>query len=165
MRPGKCFEYNLGDDTSLLTRDERFQEFMVRSYAVIPRDHKEARAYQLISPKWTGFRAGWLESQTETYNIFRVDRYAAWSGLVPDDLNEVLDLSPRYSSIKILQNGDYLVGNDLELEDAWIRYRGYLLRKEKDVGIRVKSTASARFNLASKLASDGVIPWASRTVY
>jgi hypothetical protein len=165
MRHGRCLEYNLGDDTSLLTRDERFQKFMVRPYAVIPRDHKEAKAYQLISPKWTGFKAGWLESQTETYNIFRVDRYAAWSGLVPDDLKEDLDLSPRYSSIKILQNGDYLVGNDLELEDAWIRYRGYLLRKEKNVGIRVKSTASARFNLASKLVSDGVIPWVSKTVY
>jgi DNA excision repair protein ERCC-3 len=105
-----------------------------------------------------------LESQTETYNIFRVDRYAAWSGLVPDDLKEDLDLAPRYSSIKILQNGDYLIGNEFELEDAWIRYREYLLRKEKDIGIRVKSTASARFNLASKLVSDGVIPWTSRTV-
>jgi hypothetical protein len=86
MRHGKCLEFNLGNDTSLLTRDERFQEFMVRPYAVIPRDRKEEdRAYQLISPKWTGFRAGWLESQTETYNIFRVDRYAAWSGLVLGD--------------------------------------------------------------------------------
>jgi hypothetical protein len=41
MRHGKCLEYNLGDDISLITRDERFQEFMVRPYAVIPRDHKE----------------------------------------------------------------------------------------------------------------------------
>jgi hypothetical protein len=30
MRHGKYLEYNLGDDTSLLTRDERFQEFLVR---------------------------------------------------------------------------------------------------------------------------------------
>jgi hypothetical protein len=29
MWHGKCLEYNLGDDTSLITRDERFQEFMV----------------------------------------------------------------------------------------------------------------------------------------
>lgn len=163
MQPGKCLEYNLSENTSLLTRDERFQEFMDRPYAVIPQGD-EGKAYLLISPKWTGFRAGWLESQTETYNIFRVDRYAAWAGLVPNDLKEDLDLAPRYSSIKILQNGEYLVGNEFELEDAWIKYREYLLRKEKDIGIRVKSTASARFNLASKLVSDGVIPWTSRTV-
>ena len=168
MRPGKCHEYNLGNDTSLLTRDERFQEFMDRPYAVIPQGVgkriDEGKAYLLISPKWTGFKAGWLESQTETYNVFRVDRFAAWSGLVPNELKEDLDLSPRYSSLRILQNGDYLVGNDLELEDAWRRYKDYLLRKEKDIGIRVKSTTSAKFNLASMLVSDGVIPWTSRTV-
>ena len=167
MRPGECLEYNLSDDTSLLTRDERFRDFMEKPYTVIPRDTKGeegGKAYLLISPKWTGFRAGWLESQTETYNIFRIDRYAAWAGLVPDDLKEEFDLAPRYSSIKILQNGDYLVGDEFELEDAWIKYREHLLRKEKDIGIRVKSTASARFNLASKLVSDGIIPWSSRTV-
>jgi hypothetical protein len=106
MQRGKCLEYNLGDDTSLLTRDERFQEFMVRPYAVIPINHKEESTYQLISPKWTGFRMVGLSS-----------------------IKEYLDLSPRYSSIKILQNGDYIVGNHLELEDAWARYRGYLLSK------------------------------------
>jgi DNA excision repair protein ERCC-3 len=176
MQAGKCLEYNVDNDTSLLTRDERFKEFIDRPYAVIPQGEEgggeeKKKRYLLISPKWTGFRAGWLESQTETYNIFRVDRYAAWSGLVPDELKEELDLSPRYMSIQLLQlqnnnNGgsSYLVGNEAELEDAWIRYREYLLRKEKGIGIRIKSTISARFNLASKLVSDGVIPWTGRTV-
>ena len=106
MQAGKCLEYNVDNDTSLLTRDERFKEFIDRPYAVIPqgeegRGEEKKKSYLLISPKWTGFRAGWLESQTETYNIFRVDRYAAWSGLVPDELKEELDLSPRYMSIQL----------------------------------------------------------------
>ena len=176
MNPGKCLEYNLDSDTSLLTRDERFKEFMDRPYVVIPQQGEEGgegeekkKSYLLISPKWTGFRAGWLESQTETYNIFRVDRYAAWSGLVPDELKEELDLSPRYVSIQLLQlqnnnRSSYLIGNEAELEDAWIRYREHLLRKEKGIGIRIKSTISARFNLASKLVYDGVIPWTGRNV-
>lgn len=105
-----------------------------------------------------------MESQTETYNILRVDRYAAWAELVPDDLKEDFELSPRYSSMKLLQNGGCLVGNEIELEHPWIRYREYLLRKEKDIGIRVRPTASAKFNLASKLVADGVIPWISRTI-
>jgi hypothetical protein len=77
IQAGKCQEYIIDGNTSLLTRDEHFKEFMDRPYAVIPQgNHKEeeGKAYLLISPKWTGFRAGWLESQTETYNIFRVDR-------------------------------------------------------------------------------------------
>lgn len=56
-----------------------------------------------------------------------------------------------------------LVYNETEIEDACIRYREYLLRKEKykralseeekeeEGRIRIKSSISARFNLASKL--------------
>jgi DNA excision repair protein ERCC-3 len=180
MQPGKCLEYNIDKDTSLLTRDETFKDFMERPYAIIPQGEKK---YLLIVPKWTGFKAGWLESQTETYYIFRVDRYAAWSGLVPDELKQDLDLSPRYASIRLEDNHNgsgarysCLVGNETEIEDVWIRYREYLLRKEKkyDKGssseeqeeerIRIKSSVSARFNLASKLIMDGIIPWAGRKV-
>jgi hypothetical protein len=55
---------------------------MDRPYAVIPTSTKQEgkrggeKDYLLISPKWTDFRAGWLESQTETYNVFRIDIYA-----------------------------------------------------------------------------------------
>lgn len=179
MQTGKCLEYNIDKDTSLLTRNETFKDFMGRPYAVIPQGEKK---YLLIVPKWTGFRAGWLESQTETYYIFRVDRYAAWSGLVPDELKQDLDLSPRYESIRLENGGGYyLTGNESEIEDAWIRYRENLLRKEEEEEedkdknrkyngseevrrIRIKSSVSARFNLASKLIMDGIIPWAGRTV-
>ena len=174
MHPGKCLEYNIDKDTSLLTRDEIFKDFMERPYAIIPLREKK---YLLIVPKWTGFRVDWLESQTEKYYIFRVDRYAAWSGLVSDELKKDLDLSPRYASIRLEDNNDgarysCLVGNEPEIEDAWIRYREYLLRKEKykraseegEERIPIKSSVSARFNLASKLIMDGIIPWAGRKV-
>lgn len=36
---------------------------------------------------------------------------------------------------------------------------GTLLRREEGVGIRIDSSRSARFNLASKLVEDGIIPW------
>lgn len=159
MKEGPCIEYSIDNDTSLLTRDDRFKEFMDRPYAVIPQGEKN---YLLVSPKWTGFKAGWLESQTEAYYIFRVDRYAAWSGLVPAELKKDLDLSPRYRSVRI--ENDYLVGDKSDLEDAWMRYRNDLVRKEKDVGIRIKSAVSSRFNLASNLVIDGVIPWTPKVV-
>jgi superfamily II DNA or RNA helicase len=177
MQAGKCLEYNINKDTSLLTRDETFKDFMERPYAAIPQGEKK---YLLIVPKWTGFKAGWLESQTETFYIFRVDRYAAWAGLVPDELKQDLNLSSRYASIRLEDNysGRYscLVGNESEIEDAWIRYREYLLRKEKkynkgssseeeeEARIRIKSSVSARFNLALKLIMDGIIPWTGRKV-
>jgi hypothetical protein len=42
IQAGKCQEYIIDGNTSLLTRDERFKEFMDRPYAVIPQgNHKE----------------------------------------------------------------------------------------------------------------------------
>jgi DNA excision repair protein ERCC-3 len=175
MHTGKCLEYQIDKNTSLLTRDEIFREFMERPYAIIPHGEKK---YLLVVPKWTGFKAGWLESQNETYYTFVVDRYAVWAGLVPDELKQYLDLSPRYMSIRLENSGDanvrYLAGNESEIEDAWMRYREYLLRKErykeslegKEVvrRIRIKSSPSSRFNLASKLITDGIIPWAGKKV-
>jgi hypothetical protein len=54
----------------------------------------------MISPKWTGFKAGWLESQTETYNIFRIDRNAA--GAVTNIMILVQDVAPSYGT-QVLQ--------------------------------------------------------------
>lgn len=39
-----------------------------------------------------------------------------------------------------------------------------MLRREKGIGIRIDSSHSARFHLASKLVQDGIIPWTSRPV-
>jgi hypothetical protein len=55
IQAGKCQEYIIDGNTSLLTRDERFKEFMDRPYAVIPQgnhEEEEGKAYLLISPKW-----------------------------------------------------------------------------------------------------------------
>jgi len=42
IQAGKCQEYIIDSNTSLLTRDEHFKEFMDRPYAVIPQgNHKE----------------------------------------------------------------------------------------------------------------------------
>jgi hypothetical protein len=57
MQPGRCLEYNIDQDTSLLTRDQTFKDFLERPYTIIPQGEKK---YLLIVPKWTGFKAGWL---------------------------------------------------------------------------------------------------------
>lgn len=162
LAKGPCEEYSIDRDTSVLTRDSTVADFMKKPYALIPQAEGNNNTYLLVVPKWIDYRAGWLETQTETYNIYRVDHYAAWAGLVPEELREELDLKPRFSTLKI--QGDYLVGSEGELDDAWTRYRDSLLRREEGVGIRIGSSRSARFNLASRLVEDGVIPWTSKPV-
>jgi hypothetical protein len=80
---GEISEYNFSEKTSLLTHDPSMDEYAKKPYALIP---KGEDVFQLVTPKWTGYKAGWLEMQTDTHNVFRVDRYSAWVGLVPQDL-------------------------------------------------------------------------------
>lgn len=80
---GEISEYNFSEKTSLLTRDATMGEYAKKPYALLP---KGEDVYQLVTPKWTGHRAGWLEMQTDTHNVFRVDRYSAWADLVAGDL-------------------------------------------------------------------------------
>lgn len=119
LAKGPCEEYSIDSDTSVLTRDSTVADFMKKPYALIPQ--AEGNTYLLVVPKWIDYKAGWLETQTETYNIYRVDHYATWAGLVPEELREELDLKPRFSTLKI--QDDYLVGSEGELDDAWTRYR------------------------------------------
>ncbi|AFU58889.1 putative type III restriction protein Res [Candidatus Nitrososphaera gargensis Ga9.2] len=160
LAKGPCEEYSIDRDTSVLTRDSTVADFMKKPYALIPQ--AEGNTYLLVVPKWIDYKAGWLETQTETYNIYKVDHYATWAGLVPEELREELDLKPRFLTLKI--QGDYLVGSEDELDDAWIRYRDSLLRREEGIGIRIKPSRASRFNLASRLVEDGVIPWTSKPV-
>ena len=156
LGPGPVKEYVVDDETSIYTRNELFESFMENPYAVIPmRDH-----VKVVVPKWLPITVGWLEYETEGYKIFRVDQYAVWAGLVPEDLREELGIKPRFETLRIV--GDYLVGDEYELSQAWRRYKEDLLRREKGKGIRIKR--GHLFSLAIKLIKDGVIPWRPKPV-
>lgn len=155
LEPGGVKEYFYGE-TSIFSRDEAFKRFAEKPYVVIQeKDHA-----LLITPKWTGIRAGWLVFQNESFYVYRVDRFALWAGLVAEELRSEFDLEPKFKTLKL--QGEYLTGSEEELEKAWRLYRSDLLRREDGLGIRVKA---GRFvSLALKLLKDGVIPWAVREV-
>jgi len=132
LKPGPVTEYSYGD-TSVFTRDGAFKDFADKPYIVIQqKDHA-----LLVTPKWTGIRAGWLVTQNESFYVFRVDRFALWAGLVPPELREEFGLEARFKTLRL--EGSYLVGSEEELREAWRRYRSDLLRRERGKGIRVKS--------------------------
>ena len=143
-------------DTSIYSRSVEFQGFCTRPYLILPeKDH-----FLLIVPRWVPIHAGWLIMQTEGYNVYRLDHYAVWAGLVPKEILQELDFKPRFETLRLV--GQHLVGSETEVQDAWTRYKSDLLRREKGRGIRVKS--GRLFSLACKLIRDGVIPFQARPV-
>lgn len=157
---GEAKEFYLAPHTSILTRSQELINFMAKPYLLWP----SGNALLLVVPKWVGLRAGFLLKETESYYVFRVDVFAKWANLVPEEFERELKrehpdlasiLEPKFSSLKLVDN--YLTGRSDELEEAWRRYRPYLRRREES-GIRV----AKKFNLMVELVKDGVIPWVPR---
>ncbi|AQQ75460.1 superfamily II DNA/RNA helicase [uncultured archaeal virus] len=156
LGPGEVKEYVVDDQTSVFTRDELFSVFLENPYVILPmRDH-----VKVIVPKWIPITVGWLEFETESYKVFRVDQYAVWAGLVPDELRDELGIKPRFETLRMIDS--WLVGSEEELAKAWKKYREDLLRREKGKGIRIKP--GRHFSLATKLIKDGIIPWQPKPV-
>ena len=156
LGPGEVKEYVLDGETSIFTRSELFSVFLENPYLILPmKDH-----VKVIVPKWIPITVGWLEFETESYRVFRVDQYAIWAGLVPEELRDELGIKPRFETLRVVDS--WLVGSEEELAKAWKRYREDLLRHEKGKGIRIKK--GRLFSLATKLIRDGIIPWQPKPV-
>jgi len=113
--------------TTIITRDEKFKLFAKRPYIVLP----EENHFILITPSWTNLHVGWPDPRsTSEFNVFRVDRFALWADLVPKDLLDEFEFpEPPFKEVRV--EGKHLVGPSYELEEAWRRYRKFLVRREK----------------------------------
>jgi DNA excision repair protein ERCC-3 len=149
--------YSYAHSCGQLPSDEERQvdEWAKRPYAVIPAPDG---SLLLVVPSWIPLAAGWLVNVTESYRIYRVDHYALWAGLVPEELKDVID---SRDVLRIQLTHTHLVGPDEDLEKAWDRYRKHLLRREPG-GIRVKE--GERWDLLLALVGDGVLPFVPNPV-
>jgi hypothetical protein len=111
--------YSYAHSCGQLPTDEERQvdDWAKRPYAVIPAPDG---SLLLAVPVWLPLAAGWLVNVTESYRIYRVDHYALWAGLVPEELKDLVD---SRDALRLQLTHTHLVGPDEDLEKAWERYR------------------------------------------
>lgn len=63
--------------------EEQIKAFIGQPWCVLTHGPSE---YLVIVPRWTGIQAGWLKQQTDTYNLFLVDKYTRHFGGIPDEM-------------------------------------------------------------------------------
>ena len=68
---------------------EAVRAFIRKPWCVLP---KGAAEFLLVVPKWADVQAGWLQSSTESYNVYVVDRYSQWFGAIPEAMRAELAL-------------------------------------------------------------------------
>ena len=149
-----AFLYSDEEDEKFRERYMAADEWARRPYLVIPQEDGTAL---VAVPSWLDLHVGWLVNDTGNYRIYKVDHYALWAGLVPEEFSDLVDL-PKLN-LKI--EDDHLIGPDKDLEEAWKRYRQYLSRRD-EYGIKIKE--GERWNLLLALVRDGILPFMPRPV-
>ena len=150
LKPGEYTEYYYPPDTCILSRDDSWKCFAEKPYLVIPSEGH----YLLVVPSWVPVRAGFLVYQSPGWRVYRVDFYAYWAGLIPEELRGEFKLEPTFKTIRVY--GRLVTGSPEELDRLWDRLRGHLLRREEE-GIRVKR--GHVFPLMVELVKMGVLPF------
>ena len=113
--------------------------------------------YSLKIPRFLPMQVGFLESQDDSYNYFRVNRYLDWFGEIPDYIKKELDWKEA-PDLKV--QGEELVGPRDALIAAVQAHPGLL--KEKDGKVLVNK--DRYYELLVALIKEGVKPFAEEPV-
>ena len=131
---------------------DEIKNFLKKPYVLIPRKSDE---WYLIVPRFIEIEMGWLYRQTDQYNIFIINRYVNWVYSIPEEVKNELDF--KEPKIKPIVEGDILNVKPEETDEAFRRYRPYLIRREGEGRLRIAS--GKRFNLITEIIRDGFIPF------
>ena len=137
--------------------EEELKGFLKEPYVILPT--KRPEEWWVIVPKFIQMQVGWLERSTESYNIFKVNKFINWLGDIPALLKGKFKFKPELP-IKVY-DGMVLTGKKHQKE-TWGRYSKFLLRKEGVDRIRVKR--GAEFRLIAQIIDDGTLPFLPKEV-
>ncbi len=130
---------------------EKLREFLEEPYLLLPKGRDR---YYVIVPRWIRFYVGWLEHQTRSYNVFVINRYMRWITDIPREILKKMWWRDEDRPYYVVDG--YLYTGDKYLDEAWKRYRKYLVRREGDK-IRIKR--NYEFQLIAELIEDGILPF------
>jgi DNA excision repair protein ERCC-3 len=136
---------------------QSFHNFFTKPYVILPRKEGE---WFLIAPRFVDLQLGWLYQQTESYNVFIVNRYIDWLYKLPPEVKR--ELGFKEPPFKPVIEGDFLLCKPEETDLAWQRYNKYLTRREAPGKIRIKRRS--HFWLVCELVKDGILPFKPKPV-
>lgn len=136
---------------------EAFRKFVQEPYAVLPTGKQEE--WFIAVPKFIRMNLGWLDHTTETFNIFRINKFMKWIGQIPKDIEKKFKFEENLP-IKLF-DGMILTGEENQ-DKAWNKYNKFLTRREGKDKIKIKQ--GYEFKLLAQLLNDGILPFIPRPV-
>jgi len=107
-------------DIESIDRDH-LAAFADEPYCILPKTENEA---WVICPRFVPFHVGWLDRQTEAYNVFVVNKYVDWIDELPDEIRQQVGISAKYDGPTV-SDGILEIKPD-ERAEAWEEFEGDL---------------------------------------
>jgi intein/homing endonuclease len=128
--------------------------FVKKPYVIVP--YKEGE-WRLFVPKFIPLEIGWLEYQTESYNVFRVNKYIDWLTPIPDILKEELGIEKPEFELSFDWEKSILNVEKGDLEKVKKKYGKFIYRQLNHSTFQIKSPQ--KFSFVIQLLKDGILPF------
>lgn len=136
---------------------ESLPDFFNKPYVLIPTGKQEE--WYVPVPKFIRMNLGWLEFSTESFNVFKINKYMNWLGELPAELESKFSGKMKLP-LKVF-DGMLLTGKEHQ-EEAWKRFGNLLSRREGKDKIKIKK--GYEFKLLSELIENGIMPFMKQPV-
>jgi len=137
--------------------EEEFKNFVKEPYAVVPTGKQEE--WYVIVPKFIKMNLGWLDHVTETYNVFRINKFMKWLGNIPLDIEKKFKFDVKLP-LKVF-DGKVLSGKEYQ-EETWDKYHKFLTGREGRDKLKIKR--GYEFKLLAQMISDGILPFMPKPI-
>jgi DNA excision repair protein ERCC-3 len=141
--------------------DEHLEAFGEQPYILLSKAEDET---WIIAPRFVPFQVGWLERQTDAYNVFVVNKYVDWITDLPDDVKERVGIEARYEEARV-DDGVIEFSSEEEREEAWDDLGGMdggLSQREGDDKIKIKN--GSEFQVIAEIIDRGNLPFTPQPV-
>jgi DNA excision repair protein ERCC-3 len=137
-------------------KKEHIEDFVKKPYLIRQVSESE---FEVIVPKFIDLYPGALVYQTDSYNVFRVNRYMPWIFDIPEPLKQELDFEePDY---RVRLEGDLVVVEPEEkLDDFLKKHRDKVRRTKRGIVV----LRGKKFPLILSLVKEGILPYTPREV-
>lgn len=137
--------------------EEEFKNFVKEPYAVLSTGRPEE--WYVVVPKFIRMNLGWLDHSTDTFNIFKINKFMRWLGNIPRDIEKKFKFDIKLP-LKIY-DGMLLTGKEHQ-DKAFNRYRRHLSSRAGED--KVKIVRGHEFKLIAQLIDDGILPFIPKPV-
>jgi hypothetical protein len=147
----------ISDKMRIKIDQDNFMPFLNKPYVLIPTGKHEE--WYVPVPKFIRMNLGWLDFSTDTYNIFKINKYMNWLGELPAELEGKFKGKMKLP-LQVF-DGMLLTGKEHQ-EDAWNKFDKFLSRREGTDKIKIKK--GYEFQLLAELIDNGILPFMKQPV-